>query len=209
MGGFRLVKAVEYDGYSADAAEVWPGSERVFLAMEILFGCVFTLELFLKIVGLGRLFFYDVWNGIDTVIVVAWFIQTIGAATLPLKPMFLRLLRLARLLRLLKLVRTIKGFDALYIMTTAMKGSTTVLLWSALLLIIVQVMIAMTLQTLLEAYMTNDQDNADARREVFKFYGTFSRTMLTMFEITLGNWMPPCRALVENVGEGWMVFSLC
>merc|ERR1719487_631143 len=32
--------------------------------------------------------------------------------------------------------------------------------------------------------------------------------MLTMFEITLGNWKPPCEALVENVGEFWMLFSL-
>jgi hypothetical protein len=29
-----------------------------------------------------------------------------------------------------------------------------------------------------------------------------------MFEITLGNWMPPCRALVENVDEWWMIFSI-
>mmetsp|Transcript_84122 Transcript_84122/g.162347 ORF Transcript_84122/g.162347 Transcript_84122/m.162347 type:complete len:196 (+) Transcript_84122:53-640(+) len=32
--------------------------------------------------------------------------------------------------------------------------------------------------------------------------------MLTLFEMTLGNWMPPCRALVENVSEWWMLFSL-
>lgn len=29
-----------------------------------------------------------------------------------------------------------------------------------------------------------------------------------MFEITLGNWMPPCRALVENVSEWFLVFSI-
>jgi len=44
--------------------------------------------------------------------------------------------------------------------------------------------------------------------EVFKFYGSFARAMLTMFEMTLGNWMPPCRALVENVSEWYMLFSL-
>jgi len=43
---------------------------------------------------------------------------------------------------------------------------------------------------------------------VFKYFGTFARTMLTMFEITLGNWMPPCRALVENVSEWYLLFSL-
>merc|ERR1719502_1995877 len=32
--------------------------------------------------------------------------------------------------------------------------------------------------------------------------------MLTMFEITLGNWMIPCRALVEHVSEYYMTFFL-
>lgn len=29
-----------------------------------------------------------------------------------------------------------------------------------------------------------------------------------MFEVTMGNWMPPCRALVENVNEWFMLFFI-
>jgi len=36
----------------------------------------------------------------------------------------------------------------------------------------------------------------------------FSRSMLTMFEITLGNWMVPRRVLVEHVSEWYMLFFL-
>merc|ERR1711983_67735 len=57
-------------------------------------------------------------------------------------------------------------------------------------------------------YVVDESIPEDKRLEVFKFYGTFARAMLTMFEITLGNWMPPCRALVENVHELYMLFSL-
>jgi len=39
-------------------------------------------------------------------------------------------------------------------------------------------------------------------------YGTFARTILTMFEITFDSWMPACRVLVENVSEWCMLFSL-
>merc|ERR1712079_888506 len=46
------------------------------------------------------------------------------------------------------------------------------------------------------------------RQQVFMFYGSFTRSILTMFEITLGNWMPPCRALVENVSEWYMFIFL-
>merc|ERR1719408_1125333 len=68
--------------------------------------------------------------------------------------------------------------------------------------------IACVLQISLEPYL-HDQTNDEAdRQQVFKFYGTFARCILTMFEITLGNWKPPCAALVENVAEFWMLFSL-
>merc|ERR1719242_1052247 len=69
-------------------------------------------------------------------------------------------------------------------------------------------MIALVLQQFLESYVQDESNPEDRRMEVFKFYGSFARTMLTMFEITLGNWMPPCRALVENVSEWYMLFSL-
>lgn len=82
------------------------------------------------------------------------------------------------------------------------------LLWTAVVLLLVQVIISCIMQSMLEEYIRDESVPEEQRIEVFKFYGTFSRTMLTMFEITLGNWMPPCRALVENVGEWYMLFSL-
>merc|ERR1740121_3011380 len=38
--------------------------------------------------------------------------------------------------------------------------------------------------------------------------GTFTRSTLTMFEITFGNWIVPCRVLMDNISEGFMLFSL-
>jgi len=109
----------------------------------------------------------------------------------------------------MRLVRTIKGFDALYLMTTSMKGSISVLFWSVVLLILVQMMMGLFLQMMLEPFVLDDSQPFAVRDEVFMFYGTFARSFLTMFEITLGNWMPPCRALVEHVHESYMVFFLC
>jgi Ca2+-binding EF-hand superfamily protein/heme exporter protein D len=89
-----------------------------------------------------------------------------------------------------------------------MCGSFAVLLWSVVVLALVQMLMALVLQSLLEKYILDEQNPEAARKEVYKFYGTFARSMLTLFEMTLGNWMPPCRALVENVSEWWMLFSL-
>ncbi|CAE8588880.1 unnamed protein product [Polarella glacialis] len=54
-------------------------------------------------------------------------------------------------------------------------------------------------------YLQDVTADRDIRILVFRYYGTFSRTILTMFEVLFANWAPSCRILVENVSE-W--FSL-
>jgi hypothetical protein len=59
---------------------------------------------------------------------------------------------------------------------------------------------------LLEDWLA-DAEPSDASRKVFIYYGTFTRSFVTMFEIVIGNWAPPCRLLTDNVGEhyGYLV----
>lgn len=121
-------------------------------------------------------------------------------------PTVLRVARLVRLLRLAKLARAIKGFDSLFMMTTAMYGSVSVLLWAVVLLVLVLMMVALFLQMMVQDFIRNPLNDDFRRAQVFQYYGTFARSMLTMFELTLGNWMPPSRALVENVSEVWIPF---
>jgi len=152
-------------------------------------------------------FFFDLWNALDALIVCAWII-TISVPDLDvgLNPTLLRLARLMRLLRLLRLVKTVHLFDSLYLMTTAITGSLTVVVWTVLVLALVQMCIAMILQSLVEDYIRTEGNLG--RAEVFQYYGSFARSFLTMFELTLGNWMPPTRALVEHVSEWYMIFFL-
>ena len=37
--------------------------------------------------------------------------------------------------------------------------------------------------------------------DVYRYFGTFSRSMISMLEITVGNPLPGCPSLLENVGE--------
>jgi len=202
--GWRL----GYPSSRASASDVWPGAKLFFEVTEWIFGVLFTIELLLKLISLQKRFFTDAWNLVDAIIVLGWFLTVLAFFPMPVDPMLLRLARLARLLRLLRLIRKIRLFDSLYLMTTAVRGSFSVLLWSVVLLALVQMMLALFLQSLLSDYILDEEKPEAARLQVFMFYGTFARAMLTMFEITLGNWMPPCRALVENVNEWWMLFSL-
>jgi len=206
--GIDIGWKVGYPGSSSRASETWPGAADFFQVAELIFGTLFTIELVLKFIVLGKHFCSDKWNFIDTIIVFGWFLTMMKFFPMPIDPMLLRLARLMRLLRLLRLIRKIKLFDSLYLMTTAMRCSFSVLVWSIVVLALVLMLLALFLQSVLEVYIVDKQKPEAARLEVFMFYGSFARAMLTMFEITLGNWMPPCRALVENVSEWWMLFVL-
>ncbi|CAE7265972.1 para [Symbiodinium sp. CCMP2592] len=197
--------------YNAPGTELWPGAAEVFVASEWFFGPIFAAELILKIIGMKCEFLRDFWNYFDTIMVVAWFVDTVFAGLLPVDPMLLRLARLARLLRLMRLVRKLKGFDALYILTTALRGSVTVLLWSFLMLFLLQLMFALFLQRVVSDSIESNiasQVMVAESNELFLYFGTCSRCLLTMFEITLGNWPPVARLLQDHVSEAFTAFSI-
>lgn len=72
----------------------------------------------------------------------------------------------------------------------------------------VQCVAGMILATLCQDFVQDTARDPKIREEVFRYYGTFTRTFLSMFEILFANWSPPCRILVENVNEWFSVFFL-
>lgn len=186
-----------------------PWAESAFTVLEYIFGVAFTMEILLKILALGLSFAKDLWNWFDTFLVACWYVDTVGQDLLPVNTTLLRLLRLMRLLRLLRLVRLIKTFDSLYLMTTALKGSALILTWACVLLLVLQVLIALLLnQVLYDSYLDEESVDINDRLDVYEYFGTFTRSMLSMFEITLGNWPPVCRRLSEKVSEWFMLLCI-
>ena len=112
-------------------------------------------------------------------------------ADLPVNSQILRLGRIFRLLRLLNLVRRIQEFDPLFLMTTAIRSSMTVLGWSMALLFVCHLLLALVVQQILFGYYF-DTDSEDPEGH----------------ELTLANWAPVCRVLLEDVNEWWVVFCL-
>merc|ERR1712007_354357 len=55
--------------------------------------------------------------------------------------------------------------------------------------------------------MESPHNPVEQQRQMFRYFGTFSRTMITMTELTLGNFVPVMRFLSENVNElyGYMI----
>eukprot|EP00439_Symbiodinium_sp_Y106_P085569 s109_g28.t8 len=149
----------------------------------------------------------EVWNWFDFALVWLWIADRL-LENLPFDTSLLRLLRLARLLRLVKLARTVQGFDALAVMTTSLYGSVHALIWVAALLILVQMTFSLLLSQVLLFYVEDDAVDLADRQVVFEYFGNFTRSILSMFEITLGNWPPIARILQEKVSSWFVVFSL-
>jgi hypothetical protein len=211
--GLKLGSSLDYGFYRNP--DPWPGASQLFDVLGFLFGVVFTIELLLKITVLRSRFFCNWWNLFDAFVVLGWLVETLGE-TLQLMQesstagaTVFRVARLLRLLRLVRVVRQIRSFDALFLMTTAIQSSATVLFWACALLLMLQVLTALLLNQLLHmVYFSKDSILQDNKQEVFEYFGTFSRSVLSTFEMTLANWPPVCRLLLENVSEWFMIFCI-
>jgi len=179
----------------------WPGAKTLLTVLEVFFGIVFTMEVVLKCGFDPKRFATSAWNLFDTVIVLFWILSLVEALGELVNPMLLRLLRVARLVRLLRLVKTVQIFDVLHLLVGSLKSCVLVFFWSCMLLLVIIVFGAVLLNFMVEDYIRDESNPALGRKEVFVRFGSFSRAMVTMFEMTLGNWLPPLRVLQENVDE--------
>ncbi|CAK0890833.1 unnamed protein product [Prorocentrum cordatum] len=186
-------------------------ADSLFLAAEITFAILFTIEVFLRIAASGFLFFSSPSACFDLAVVVASDMSIIfSSIDLSINIQILRLLRAVKLLRLVKLMRTVEGFDPLHIMMTALGASAWALCWAIVLLVLIQTFVAMIVTHVFRlAYLQESSSlSDDAQLELFAYFGTFSRSMLSLFELSLANWPPICRWLMENLHESFMLFAL-
>eukprot|EP00930_Biecheleria_cincta_P042215 TRINITY_DN29036_c0_g1_i1.p1 TRINITY_DN29036_c0_g1~~TRINITY_DN29036_c0_g1_i1.p1 ORF type:complete len:530 (+),score=82.72 TRINITY_DN29036_c0_g1_i1:44-1591(+) len=205
--GLELASDLGFQGSNLSSESV-----LVFSVVENTFGVFFLLELLVRLSVFGLAFMWDAWNWLDASIVIFWSLGRFIA--LPVNSQVLRVVRLCRLLRLLRLVRRIQQFDALFLITMAIRSSVSILSWTAGMLLILQMLFALLMnQVLFSFYFDNISDIIDdaileQKADVFRYFGTFSRSLLTLFEMTLANWPPVCRLLVDNVSEWFMPFCI-
>jgi len=152
---------------------------------------------------------------LDFLCVVAFLFDKIAASSSIINPQMFRLLRLFRLFRLVRLVRFLETLDHLYVMTTAISGLSKVLGWAIVLLTIMLLTCNLFLVQILQVTYFDEVTARDLtpgqlekHHEMYAYFGTCTRCMLSMFEITLGNWPPIARLLSEEVSEWFILICL-
>eukprot|EP00929_Paragymnodinium_shiwhaense_P055256 TRINITY_DN27696_c0_g1_i2.p1 TRINITY_DN27696_c0_g1~~TRINITY_DN27696_c0_g1_i2.p1 ORF type:complete len:378 (+),score=65.28 TRINITY_DN27696_c0_g1_i2:183-1316(+) len=200
--GYQLQVAGSVRG----AKETWPQAEAVLLAAETFFGIVFTVEVVVKVMILRREFFTSAWNLYDMFIIICWLIEHLSMLTVSAPPMVLRLAKMGRLFRLLRFVKAFQVFDVLHLLVRSMAACMTALMWSALFLLVVMMGTAILLVYLLQDECRNEAIPLEARLRLYSYFGNFTNGMFSLYELTMGNWVPISRTVIENVSEWWMVF---
>eukprot|EP00929_Paragymnodinium_shiwhaense_P037924 TRINITY_DN20118_c0_g1_i3.p1 TRINITY_DN20118_c0_g1~~TRINITY_DN20118_c0_g1_i3.p1 ORF type:complete len:739 (-),score=98.43 TRINITY_DN20118_c0_g1_i3:453-2669(-) len=196
---------VEHSGDSSFCS----GEEVVFEYLGYAFGILFTLEVIVKLFVDRGAFFWSVWNVYDLVIILAWLWQVSGHAAANIVPaMLFRLFRVARLMRLLRIVRAFPVFDLLTLLVRAVPACAPAILWSAALLILVMMSTGLFVSYSVDGGYANENIELEKRLKLYEYFGTFTRSFVSVHEVTFGNWAPIARLLTEELGEAWNAFFL-
>jgi len=67
---------------------------------------------------------------------------------------------------------------------------------------------AIIMSQLVQPSLLDESIDIEVRRELFRYFGTFVRGTITMFEVTLANWVPSCRLLLESVSPWYAGFYI-
>lgn len=194
--------------YDQGKDQLWTGAKLAFQVLDLFFTVVFTIEWILRFVILGRAFLRDRWCYFDSLVVILAWVVFFAGDLFSINVTFIRLARFSKLLRLLRLFRSQEIFESLKLLAAAISASVNTLFWSLIIVLLVQCIAGLFMVQVLEPYLEDEKQDIKIQREVFNYFGTFWRAMITMFEITFANWAPSCRLLVDNVDELYGTFYL-
>jgi len=121
----------------------------------------------------------------------------------------MRSIRLSRLSRGLRLMKASRRFDSLYLLIRCVSSCGAMLFWSLNFILCIQCVAGMIICNLTMPALIEENALDDVTKEqIWLYYGSFTRTILTMFEVLFANWAPPCRILVDNVSEWFSLFFI-
>jgi len=207
--GYNVGYDLGYPKYSLPADVRYPWAQGPLNTMPTVFTLIFIVEWCLRI-GAYK------WNSVkqpmlafDLILIVMSFAEFAAADMLGgVNPTAIRVVRVLKVFKMMKILRNISWMGSLLLLVRSIIASFSALVWAIALLTMLQTSVGLGLMQVLHTYMCDTSRDLEKRRIVFGYFGTFTRTMVTMFEISVGNWVPVCRILVEDVSEWFGLFFI-
>jgi len=196
--------------YPVTAEQAWPGMGDALISIDMVFSIIFTVDVSFKVVFLGLNFWKSVLNVLD------FFIVGLGIYALASpdfnNPSYMRMLRLAKIGRLAGALKNSPAVQSLQMLLKCISNCVHTLGWSLCVLLVIQSIMGLFISSIVQNLLTDtDADPKlpmNVQTDLFYFYGTFSKTMMTMFQILFANWIPCARILVDNVSEWYAAFFI-
>jgi len=209
LDGYEVGYSLKYEGYAAATSERYNLLRRVLKVGPVIFTCIFVCELLMRI-GVYKI---QTWKHpylmFDLILVVISLVDIISVGAFGgINPSAVRCIRVLNLFKMVKIFRSVSWMSSLFLIVRSILASFNALFWAFTLLLLLQTCVGMCLSQVLLTYLEDSSHSLTDRRTVFMYFGTFTRTMVTMFEISVGNWAPACRTLMEDVSEWFGLFFI-
>mmetsp|Transcript_86137 Transcript_86137/g.248718 ORF Transcript_86137/g.248718 Transcript_86137/m.248718 type:complete len:647 (-) Transcript_86137:331-2271(-) len=205
----------------AGNGEVVPEVPRFLDDLAVAFAITFMIELVVKLLVMKTEFFYgdkgwEYFHMFDAFIVIVsvvdiWVIPAAAtdASGSNTNLNVVRMLRFGRVFRTLRLVRTFEVFAKLRVLIATVIASFSALIWYMVLLGLVMMIATLMLSQSLQPFFREENGADEFKAWAFRYYGTPTRTMWTVFEFTFsGGWPNYARPLVEQLGAQYGFFFL-
>jgi len=172
---------------------------------------VFVMELAVRLYVYRVHYFRSSFNLLDGIVVMLTCLDTWVLSYMQYNVVnisFLRLVRFVRVARALRVMRALSLFQNLRVLVNAIFMSMPSLFWSMLVLFVFMLSSSLFLCQMLQDFIANEKDdNKDTVDWVKQHYGTSSKALYTVFELTLsGCWPNYARRLIEEVNVGYAAF---
>eukprot|EP00930_Biecheleria_cincta_P034240 TRINITY_DN23677_c0_g1_i1.p1 TRINITY_DN23677_c0_g1~~TRINITY_DN23677_c0_g1_i1.p1 ORF type:complete len:607 (-),score=91.72 TRINITY_DN23677_c0_g1_i1:20-1840(-) len=218
-----MIAELEVQGRDADAslgkqpANSQRANNDLFQQAEYVFFIIYVADIAFRVGVLRSEWLMEahtrdiVWVNIFDAIVV--FINALELCVFPFTPLHdsevqsnvgnVKVMKLIRISRVLRVVRTSRIFGQLRMLLATCLASMGAFAWSVALLFLFQVSFSLIISQLLHSTIVDSSNDVLLRQWLNDRYGSFFKSLYTMFEITYsGGWPSLVRRVVEEV-TGW------
>jgi len=200
-------------GYTRHGTGIWSHGDHFFRALNLVFSILFTIEFVLRFAALKLNSLKCRWMWIDFIVVLVDWICFLDNWAIGPDPMIFRMFRLIRILRILKVLKRFKAVGTLFLLVKSIQSSSFALMWSFLLLFVVQITMGVVLCQSFTGFLNDETKPLDTRKQLFRYFGTVMNSIVTMFDISHGNWVISCRFLYHEVhtifGAFYVLYRCC
>jgi len=161
--GLTLGHELGVPGYSTSGADIWPKGEHFLRKLNLIFSILFTVELVLQGIVHKLDSLKSSWMWFDFIIVLVDWIDFLGYLQFGPDPMVLRMFRLIRMLKMLRSMKNrFKSIETLFLLVKSIQSGVVALMWSFLLLCIVQITVGVVLCRILNGFINDETKLLDA-----------------------------------------------